>query len=51
MSVSSKFSDGKITVPSLLQRKSLPPQDSTKIKVGKNDAVIRHHAASANDQT
>src|SRR2546426_5453935 len=31
MSVSSKFSDGKITVPSLLQRKSLPPQDSTKI--------------------
>src|SRR6266404_5627955 len=31
MSVSSKFSDGKITVPSLLQRKSLPPQDFTKI--------------------
>jgi 3-methyl-2-oxobutanoate hydroxymethyltransferase len=31
MSVSSKFSDDKITVPSLLQRKSLPPQDSTKI--------------------
>src|SRR5438445_1586489 len=31
MSVSSKFSGDKITVPSLLQRKSLPPQDSTKI--------------------
>src|SRR5215467_8123006 len=31
MSVPSKFSDGKITVPSLLQRKSLRPEDSTKI--------------------
>ena len=31
MSVPSKFGDGKITVPSLLQRKSLPPQDFTKI--------------------
>src|SRR5438552_18782031 len=27
----SKFGDDKITVPSLLQRKSLPPQDFTKI--------------------
>jgi len=31
MSVPSKFSDGKITVPSLLHRKSLAPQDSTRI--------------------
>jgi len=31
MSVPSKFGDGKITVPSLLQRKSLRPQDATKI--------------------
>jgi 3-methyl-2-oxobutanoate hydroxymethyltransferase len=31
MSVPSKFSDGKITVPSLLHRKSLAPQDATKI--------------------
>lgn len=31
MSVPSRTSDGKITVPSLLQRKSLPPQDQTKI--------------------
>src|SRR5215472_11373056 len=31
MSVPSKFSDGKITVPSLLQRKLLRPEDSTKI--------------------
>jgi 3-methyl-2-oxobutanoate hydroxymethyltransferase len=31
MSVPSKFSDGKITVPSLLHRKTLRPQDSTKI--------------------
>ena len=31
MSVPSKFSDGKITVPSLLQRKSLAPEDSTRI--------------------
>lgn len=31
MSVPSRTSDGKITVPSLLQRKSLSPQDSTKI--------------------
>jgi 3-methyl-2-oxobutanoate hydroxymethyltransferase len=31
MSVSSRTSDGKITVPSLLHRKSLSPQDSTKI--------------------
>ena len=31
MSVPSKFGDGKITVPSLLQRKSLPLQDATKI--------------------
>src|SRR6266404_296282 len=31
MSVPSKISDGKITVPSLLHRKSLCPQDSTKI--------------------
>ena len=31
MSVPSKFSDGKITVPSLLHRKTLAPQDTTKI--------------------
>src|SRR3989442_12924926 len=31
MSVPSKIGDGKITVPSLLHRKSLSPQDSTKI--------------------
>jgi len=31
MSVPTRMSDGKITVPSLLQRKSLSPQDSTKI--------------------
>ncbi|HMH81093.1 MAG TPA: 3-methyl-2-oxobutanoate hydroxymethyltransferase [Candidatus Acidoferrum sp.] len=31
MSVPTRMSDGKITVPSLLQRKSLRPQDSTKI--------------------
>jgi 3-methyl-2-oxobutanoate hydroxymethyltransferase len=31
MSVPSRVSDGKITVPSLLQRKSLRPQDQTKI--------------------
>jgi 3-methyl-2-oxobutanoate hydroxymethyltransferase len=31
MSVPSKSSDGKITVPSLLQRKSLRPEDATKI--------------------
>jgi 3-methyl-2-oxobutanoate hydroxymethyltransferase len=31
MSVPSRTSDGKITVPSLLHRKSLSPQDSTKI--------------------
>ena len=31
MSVRSKIGDGKITVPSLLQRKSLQPQDATKI--------------------
>jgi 3-methyl-2-oxobutanoate hydroxymethyltransferase len=31
MSVPSRTSDGKITVPSLLQRKSLRPQDQTKI--------------------
>src|SRR5215475_2134202 len=31
MSVPSKFSDGKITVPSLLQRKSLSPSDATRI--------------------
>jgi 3-methyl-2-oxobutanoate hydroxymethyltransferase len=31
MSVPSRMSDGKITVPLLLQRKSLSPQDSTKI--------------------
>jgi len=31
MSVPSRMSDGKITVPSLLHRKSLSPQDSTKI--------------------
>jgi len=31
MSVPSKFGDGKITVPSLLRRKSLRPQDATKI--------------------
>src|SRR5499427_4584527 len=31
MSVPSKFGDGKITVPSLLHRKSLRPEDSTKI--------------------
>jgi len=31
MSVPSKFSDGKITVPSLLHRKSLRPEDATKI--------------------
>src|ERR1700758_4865803 len=31
MSVPSRVSDGKITVPSLLQRKSLSPRDSTKI--------------------
>jgi 3-methyl-2-oxobutanoate hydroxymethyltransferase len=31
MSVPVRMSDGKITVPSLLQRKSLSPQDSTKI--------------------
>src|SRR6202007_1027594 len=31
MSVPSRMSDGKITVPSLLHRKSLRPQDSTKI--------------------
>lgn len=31
MSVPAKFGDGKITVPSLLQRKSLDPQDTTKI--------------------
>ena len=31
MSVPSRMSDGKITVPSLLRRKSLSPQDSTKI--------------------
>jgi len=31
MSVPTRISDGKITVPSLLQRKSLSPQDSTKI--------------------
>jgi len=31
MSVPSRVSDGKITVPSLLHRKSLSPQDSTKI--------------------
>jgi len=31
MSVRSKIGDGKITVPSLLQRKSLRPQDATKI--------------------
>jgi 3-methyl-2-oxobutanoate hydroxymethyltransferase len=31
MSVPSRIGDGKITVPSLLQRKSLSPQDSTKI--------------------
>jgi 3-methyl-2-oxobutanoate hydroxymethyltransferase len=31
MSVPSRTSDGKVTVPALLQRKSLSPQDSTKI--------------------
>jgi 3-methyl-2-oxobutanoate hydroxymethyltransferase len=31
MSVPSKFSEGKITVPSLLHRKSLRPEDATKI--------------------
>src|ERR1700687_4658565 len=31
MSVPTRMSDGKITVPSLQQRKSLSPQDSTKI--------------------
>ena len=31
MSVPSKFSDGKITVPSLLYRKSLRPEDATRI--------------------
>src|SRR5579862_2387130 len=31
MSVPSKFLDGKITVPSLLQRKTLRPEDATKI--------------------
>src|SRR6516162_8699002 len=31
MSVPSKFGDGKITVPSLLNRKSLRPEDATKI--------------------
>jgi len=31
MSVPSKFSDGKITVPSLLHRKSLRPEDATRI--------------------
>src|SRR5882672_271074 len=31
MSVPTRMSDGKVTVPSLLQRKSLSPQDSTKI--------------------
>jgi 3-methyl-2-oxobutanoate hydroxymethyltransferase len=31
MSVPSKVSDGKITVPSLLHRKTLAPQDTTKI--------------------
>src|SRR6201988_2899492 len=31
MSVPSRMSDGKITVPSLLHRKSLSPRDSTKI--------------------
>jgi 3-methyl-2-oxobutanoate hydroxymethyltransferase len=31
MSVPSKFGDGKITVPSLRERKSLRPQDATKI--------------------
>jgi 3-methyl-2-oxobutanoate hydroxymethyltransferase len=31
MSVTSKFGDGKITVPSLLLRKTLSPQDTTKI--------------------
>src|SRR5499425_380671 len=31
MSLPSKFGDGKITVPSLLERKSLRPQDSTRI--------------------
>jgi len=31
MSVPSKFGDGKVTVPSLLERKSLRPQDTTKI--------------------
>ena len=31
MSVATKFGDGKITVPSLLHRKTLSPQDTTKI--------------------
>src|SRR5262244_1093183 len=31
MSVPSKFGEGKITVPSLLERKSLRPEDATKI--------------------
>src|SRR5215467_15142456 len=31
MSVPSRLNDGKITVPSLLQRKTLAPQDATKI--------------------
>lgn len=31
MSVPSKFGDGKITVPSLVQRKSLRPEDATRI--------------------
>lgn len=31
MSVPSKFGDGKITVPSLLERKSLRPEDATRI--------------------
>src|SRR5438477_12722931 len=31
MGVPSRIGDGKITVPSLLQRKSLRPQDATKI--------------------